>query len=785
MWNSHLLAPVTFTRRGTCGESGTGGGGGGSDGEGVGGVWAMCDQLSWPWRLAVTHGYLGQALLYVNGRGLLLTLIARRSSLFAGTRFLKRGANYSGDVANEVETEQIVSDATVSSLEHGLHSSHVQVRGSVPGHWYQDPGRIPKPPIQMDMYDPCYLTAGRHFSDLLNRYGSPVHVVNLVKRSEGRSCENLLHTELRSSISYLNRFLPRCHRLRYISLDMARINKLKRVSVMARLTEIADETLQRTGYFLSRPPSECSLKYLEQCLVVERDGMRQSGVVRTNCVDCLDRTNTAQFAIGKSALALQLCSMGVLSSPSLAFDTDCLAILEELFEDHGDVLALQYGGSQLVHRIRTYRKTARWGSHGSDIVQTVQRYYSNTFSDSDKQNAINLFLGVYSPTCCRYPLWELPSDHLLHMHHKDRDIDKYSRTQWWSDELILQLPRALNEIVKSCVAIVPVSVKFRTDQRHLPKAADTAADDLQRSQHADGDPSANAKVSERLPSDELNESENILESIDQSVELRDNLDLDSKTPNRSPRYSTKVADLDGMANVIDLRSGGRLDCRLVNDCVDLFSESYRPSELTSLSELFIVNIAHSARDYMPATCVNNSPFVVRSQTGNVSIHNARPGSLSGSSADSDFSESEGASSGEDASSSTTVSVGITRKRPSIPAPPSQATFTAQSARSVYGIQIISPGHQDLDVYRRYAQMGRRGGLPRSSMLEALSACERPLPITQHSQFKLDTSRQVTALFTVSASAAKIYQMSVESCRVKTGLSVAEYRKYLSVTSPTA
>ena len=36
------------------------------------------------------------------------------------------------------------------------------------------------------------------------------------------------------------------------------------------------------------------------------DGYKQRGVVRTNCVDCLDRTNTAQFAIGKCALAFQV-----------------------------------------------------------------------------------------------------------------------------------------------------------------------------------------------------------------------------------------------------------------------------------------------------------------------------------------------------------------------------------------------------------------------------------------------------------------------------------------------
>jgi len=36
------------------------------------------------------------------------------------------------------------------------------------------------------------------------------------------------------------------------------------------------------------------------------NGSRQTGIVRTNCVDCLDRTNTAQFAVAKVALGLQV-----------------------------------------------------------------------------------------------------------------------------------------------------------------------------------------------------------------------------------------------------------------------------------------------------------------------------------------------------------------------------------------------------------------------------------------------------------------------------------------------
>ena len=39
-------------------------------------------------------------------------------------------------------------------------------------------------------------------------------------------------------------------------------------------------------------------------------GSKQTGIVRTNCVDCLDRTNTAQFVIAKVALGLQLYALG-------------------------------------------------------------------------------------------------------------------------------------------------------------------------------------------------------------------------------------------------------------------------------------------------------------------------------------------------------------------------------------------------------------------------------------------------------------------------------------------
>ena len=45
--------------------------------------------------------------------------------------------------------------------------------------------------------------------------------------------------------------------------------------------------------------------------------MEQQGVLRTNCIDCLDRTNVGQFSIAVHALAKQIYVMGVSNQTSL------------------------------------------------------------------------------------------------------------------------------------------------------------------------------------------------------------------------------------------------------------------------------------------------------------------------------------------------------------------------------------------------------------------------------------------------------------------------------------
>lgn len=83
--------------------------------------------------------------------------------------------------------------------------------------------------------------------------------------------------------------------------------------------------------------------------------MFQTGVLRTNCIDCLDRTNVAQYAYGLVALGHQLHALGFVESPSINLDNPLAEDLMRAYETMGDTLALQYGGSAAHNKVIIFR----------------------------------------------------------------------------------------------------------------------------------------------------------------------------------------------------------------------------------------------------------------------------------------------------------------------------------------------------------------------------------------------------------------------------------------------
>lgn len=79
--------------------------------------------------------------------------------------------------------------------------------------------------------------------------------------------------------------------------------------------------------------------------------MVQKGVLRTNCIDCLDRTNVAQYAYGLAALGHQLHALGGIDVPKIDLDAPLADELMGFYERMGDTLAHQYGGSAAHNKV--------------------------------------------------------------------------------------------------------------------------------------------------------------------------------------------------------------------------------------------------------------------------------------------------------------------------------------------------------------------------------------------------------------------------------------------------
>ncbi|GMF64865.1 unnamed protein product [Phytophthora lilii] len=391
----------------------------------------------------------------VFGRLVSIVLLARRSRHFAGTRYLKRGVADTGKAANDVETEQIIED---ESMGPGKFSSFVQHRGSIPVFWSQETSAtLPKPPIVLNRVDPTYTATQKHFADLFSRYGSPIVALNLVKQSEKKEREVIVGNEYMNAVEYLNSFMPPEHRVRYVALDYSRLSgpKQKGLNVLHSLDKVAVWALTQTGFFCSAPkrqinqngnrrtaqaffPSPASepwdafsvTRNLQQVgedsqepspidpppspTITRNSGdwLEQRGILRTNCIDCLDRTNVSQFSVGMRALGQQLYVMGIKNTPLLESRSQLVLVLMKLYSLMGDAISMQYGGSEAHKNVKN--SAARENVKHRELLTSIRRYYSNSFTDTAKQDAINIFLGHFVPKEDSPPLWELDSDYYLH-----------------------------------------------------------------------------------------------------------------------------------------------------------------------------------------------------------------------------------------------------------------------------------------------------------------------------------------------------------------------------------
>lgn len=150
---------------------------------------------------------------------------------------------------------------------------------------------------------------------------------------------------------------------------------------MEELEALIKSIVKETGMFVCRHKA---MYYPDSELLL------QQGVIRSNCIDCLDRTNSFQLIVAKELVKRQLKALEILADHIFPKeDSNLLEIVTQLYESVGDAISLQYAGSK-AHKRSTSMIT--------DIFTSAKRYFSNAISDSNKQKRINLFLGLVKPS---------------------------------------------------------------------------------------------------------------------------------------------------------------------------------------------------------------------------------------------------------------------------------------------------------------------------------------------------------------------------------------------------
>jgi hypothetical protein len=130
----------------------------------------------------VINGFLSLRTIGEYEQEFNYVLIARKDSRRSGMRFLVRGSDNNGNVANFAETEQIVIVTDKKEQKNIDILSYLQIRGSIPLLWKQTPNLQLNPVIlPRDDYNLNSNVFRKHMSELVTHYGKTV-LVNLIDK---------------------------------------------------------------------------------------------------------------------------------------------------------------------------------------------------------------------------------------------------------------------------------------------------------------------------------------------------------------------------------------------------------------------------------------------------------------------------------------------------------------------------------------------------------------------------------------------------------------------------
>ncbi|CAJ2499918.1 Uu.00g027710.m01.CDS01 [Anthostomella pinea] len=383
-----------------------------------------------PYILPIIWGTLEIRPTTFKSTPLTIVLITRKSRYRAGTRYFTRGLDEDGHAANYNETEQVVvlndtgsglggyaGSADMQSGKFGASEgremqimSYVQTRGSVPVYWAEINELKYTPRLQVRGIETAVPAAKKHFDEQIRIYGDN-YLVNLVNQ-KGRekrvkeAYEQMVQMLVTSPSEKVNADAisdEKFHviqptssqqefdRLHYVYFDFHHETKGMQLHRAMMLVEKLHDALIAQQYFRGVDmPANGGLETRNF----------QTSVVRTNCMDSLDRTNVVQSMFARWTLDRIFTDLGLLqrgetfatADPAFEF------LFRNIWADNADTVSKAYSGTGAMKTDLTrLGKRSRQGTLQDGNV-AVSRYYLNNFKDGPRQDAYDLFLGAYEPS---------------------------------------------------------------------------------------------------------------------------------------------------------------------------------------------------------------------------------------------------------------------------------------------------------------------------------------------------------------------------------------------------
>lgn len=329
--------------------------------------------------------------LEIEGIKFNMLFITRRSRHRQGCRFTKRGIDESGCVANFAETEQVLI------FPDGRITSFVQVRGSIPLLWCSPVTMKYEPAvyIENERIAESYEYAQRHVDGLCELYSdssvpkkSGVTFINLIDKKKDQKRLGTAFEDVFEKVKQKNCYAQGKDQesLNYVWFDFhAACKKKGGWSNLYLLMAEVEDRFRATKWFERANDGKVT--------------NWQVGVIRTNCMDNLDRTNVVQSLLARRSIMYQLgkvpqiTAQTALDSPYRSFEK----IFKAVWANNADAVSMGYAGTPALKTdfTRTGKNTLK--GKINDGIHSMVRYYKNNLTDGIKQDAIDLLVGNHKP----------------------------------------------------------------------------------------------------------------------------------------------------------------------------------------------------------------------------------------------------------------------------------------------------------------------------------------------------------------------------------------------------